>query len=85
MLATEQLSVAVAIPTLTSAEHSPAVFGTVMFAGQAITGACTSLTVTVKLQLDWLLPASVAVQVTIVTPDGNVEPEAGLHENVGLG
>ena len=41
---------------------------TVIFAGQVITGACTSFTVTVKLQVDVLPAASLDVYVTVVTP-----------------
>jgi|ERR1043165_9808235 len=36
-------------------------------------------TVTLKLQLAVLPEASVAVQVTVVVPTGNIEPEGGLH------
>jgi hypothetical protein len=50
-----------------------------MFEGQVIVGGWLSLTVTVNLQTVELLEVSVAVQVTVVTPFGNVEPEAGLH------
>ena len=40
-----------------------------------ITGACVSLTITVKLQGVAALPAaSVTVQVTVVTPFGKEEP-----------
>ena len=40
--------------------------------GQLINaGACLSMTVTVKVQLVWLPPASVTVQVTSVMPRGN--------------
>ena len=45
-------------------------------------GAVVSLTVTVKLALDVLLCVSVALQLTVVVPIGNVAPEAGLHEIV---
>lgn len=45
-------------------------------------GAWVSLTVTVKLHEAVLLLVSVAVQLTVVTPFGKVEPEAGLHETV---
>ena len=44
---------------------------------QVIVGRCVSLTVTVKLQLEWLFDASVAEQVTVVVPNWNCEPEAG--------
>jgi hypothetical protein len=39
-------------------------------------------TVTVKLQVAVLPDASVAVQVTVVVPTGNVEPEGGLQATV---
>jgi hypothetical protein len=38
---------------------------------------------TVKLQVALLLAASFAVQVTVVTPSGKVEPDGGLHTTVG--
>lgn len=46
-----------------------------------------SLTVTVNVHVVSGLfgLASVAVQVTVVVPTVKVEPEAGLHEAVGLG
>ena len=53
-----------------------------MFAGQVIDGGCVSFTVTVKLQLDWFPDASPTLQVTVVVPFGNVDPEAGLHTGV---
>jgi hypothetical protein len=56
-----------------------AVACTVIFAGTVTTGASVSTTVTVKLALDLLPDASVAVHVTVVVPNGNVEPEAGLQ------
>ena len=39
--------------------------------------------VTVKLHVAGFPAASVAVHVTVVTPDVNVEPEGGLHETWG--
>src|SRR5215471_18423047 len=48
-------------------------------------GGVVSPTVTVKLVLDWLLAASLAVQLTVVEPSGNVLPEAGEQFTVGLG
>ena len=36
--------------------------------------------VTVKLHVAWFPPVSVAVHVTVVTPDVNVEPEGGVQE-----
>ena len=52
---------------------------TVMFAGHAIAGNCVSCTVTVNAHAPVLPVASVAVQLTVVTPTGNVEPDAGTH------
>jgi hypothetical protein len=50
-----------------------------MFAGQLIEGAWVSLTVTVNVH-ELLLPApSLTLQLTVVTPFGNVEPDAGLQ------
>src|SRR5213075_1186003 len=48
-----------------------------------ITGAPLSSTVTVKLQLDELPAASVAVAVTVVVPTGKTEPDALLVTTVG--
>jgi len=45
----------------------------------AMIGAWLSTTVTVKLQLPWLLAASVAVQVTSVGPLGKANPLAGMQ------
>jgi hypothetical protein len=50
-----------------------------MFAGHVITGFWVSITVTVNEQLAGLPEASVAVQVTVVVPAGNDEPEGGTH------
>jgi hypothetical protein len=45
-------------------------------------GDSVSLTVTVKEQVDWFPIASLTVQVTVVVPFGNVEPEGGLQVGV---
>jgi hypothetical protein len=45
-------------------------------------GAVVSATVTVKVPLAVLLLVSVAVQVTGVTPMGNVAPEMGVQATV---
>jgi hypothetical protein len=45
----------------------------------------TSKVVTTKLQLAVLPAASVAVQVTVVIPAGNVDPEGGLHTALSPG
>jgi hypothetical protein len=41
-------------------------------------------TLTVKLQLAVLPPGSVAVQLTVVTPAGNADPEGGVQTTVVL-
>ena len=53
-----------------------------MSAGSVSTGALVSLTVTVKLAVALLPLASVAMQVTEVSPSGNSVPEAGVHTTV---
>jgi len=50
-----------------------------MFAGQMIVGGCVSFTVTVKVQLAVLPEASLAMQVTVVVPFGNDDPDGGLQ------
>ena len=40
------------------------------------------LTVTVKLQIDWLPTLSVAVQFTVVVPLGKADPEGGEETTV---
>ena len=45
----------------------------------------TSQTVTVKLQPAVAPPASVAVQVTVVTPSGKLEPDGGEQTTVAPG
>ena len=52
---------------------------TVMFAGHVITGTCVSCTVMVNEHVPMFPDASVAVQLTVVTPTGNVDPLAGAH------
>jgi hypothetical protein len=49
-----------------------------MLTGQVIAGACASTTFTVKVQLDVLPAASVAVAVTVVVPTAKKLPDAGL-------
>jgi hypothetical protein len=53
-------------------------------AGHETAGAVASRTVTVKVHVAALFAASVAVHVTVVVPDGKVEPEAGVHETDGV-
>ena len=50
------------------------VFPTLRFPGQVMLGACTSLTVTVKVHSLLRLAASVARQRTVVLPTAKVEP-----------
>jgi hypothetical protein len=55
-----------------------------MLAGHVITGSCVSLTVTVN-EHDAVFPApSVAVAVTVVTPFGKIDPDAGDDRIVGV-
>jgi len=56
----------------------------VTFAGHVIEGGWVSLTVTVNEQVAVLPTPSVAVAVTVVTPFGNVEPDAGVDTTVGV-
>ena len=53
-----------------------------MFEGQLKTGTTVSFTVTVNEQLEEFAAASLIVQVTVLTPSGNVEPDGGLHAGV---
>ena len=76
-----QLSVAVAV-NVTATEHIPAGEFIVIGDGQVTTGGSSSLTVTVNEQLPGLDDESVAVQLTVVMPFGNVEPEVGLQTGV---
>src|SRR5688572_15945071 len=48
-----------------------------------ITGGSSRLTVTVNVPVATFPSSSVAVHETGVVPNGNVEPEAGLHTTVG--
>ena len=50
-----------------------------ILAGHAIAGGWVSLTVTVNVQLAVKPAASVAVQVTVVTPFRKLEPDGGAH------
>ena len=56
-----------------------------MLAGQVIESAWSLVTVTVKLQFPVLVAASVAEQLTVVVPTGNMFPDGGLHVGVGVG
>jgi hypothetical protein len=65
-----QLSVAVAVPGLTVAEHWPGSLPVVMLAGQVMTGFSVSFTVTVCVHDELLPEPSVAVHVIVVVPCG---------------
>src|SRR2546428_84859 len=55
------------------------VASTVAFAGTVTTGPVVSLTVTVKVLVPTLAWLSVALHVTVVAPNGNVAPLAGVQ------
>ena len=74
-----QLSVAVAFAYVTTAEHWLAAVPCTTFAGQVITGACVSLTVTVNEQVAVSPAPSVTVQFTVVVPFGNEPPDGGVQ------
>jgi hypothetical protein len=61
---------------VTTFEHSDASSDVLMLEGQPeITGGVTSVTTTLNEQVDVLFAASVAVYVTVVVPNGKLEPE----------
>ena len=68
-----QLSVAVGVK-LTVAPHWPGLLPTDILAGQVIVGGCTSFTRTVNVHR----PPPEAVAVTVVSPTGKNDPEAGV-------
>lgn len=70
---------------VTFAAHAPLAALAVMLPGHVTTGACVSLTVTVKLHCPVFAAASVTVHVTVVTPFGKTEPDAGTHETLAPG
>src|SRR5262249_28654747 len=78
-----QLSVAVGVGKVTTTQllPGPVVF-VVIEAGQVIAGGWVSFTVTGEAQLDSLFNESLAVQMTVVVPFWNVEPDGGEHIGV---
>jgi len=57
-----------------------------MLAGQVMTGGVRSrMTVTVNVQVVRLVQSSVAVQVTVVVPGGNSEPDGGEQVTATFG
>ena len=76
-----QLSLGVGANVTTAEQRFGSVFLTIL-AGQVIVHG---ITLTVKVQLAVFAEASVAVQVTVVVPIGNVDPLAGTHIAVAPG
>jgi hypothetical protein len=56
-----------------------------MFAGQLICGFSVSLTITMKEQVAINPAASVTVQLTVVVPLGNADPDVGLQTTAPAG
>lgn len=77
-----QLSLAAGAGNVTTAVHRFGSVGRLKLAGHVSVGSCVSLTVIVKLHDAEFFDASLTVQVTVVTPFGNVEPDAGLQTGV---
>ena len=67
IVASPQLSVAVAMPVQSGVVQAAGPHSTVAFAGQVITGAIPSLVEIVWLHEAWLPQSSVAVQVRVIT------------------
>jgi hypothetical protein len=80
-----QLSAAVTVKVTFAAEHWPGSVERTMFAGQVIASGWASLTMTVKEHRFVLPVESVAMQFTVVTPFGNVEPDGGVQTVVTPG
>jgi hypothetical protein len=76
-----QLPAVVGSAYVTVALHWPGAFGTVTSSGQMIVHP-EPATVTVNSQVSVLDDESVTVQVTVLIPVGNAEPEGGSHANV---
>src|SRR6185295_2248068 len=66
-------------PVMLPRAPSACVAATVIAAGAVTTGAIVSTTATVNAAEPWLPCASVAVQLTVVGPNANVDPLAGVH------
>jgi hypothetical protein len=74
---TVSVAEAVKVSTLPAGELDESV----MSAGTVTTGAVVSTTATWNDAEPVFPAASWAVQVTVVVPSGNVDPDAGVHEN----
>ena len=71
-----QLSVDAGKVYINAPPQSPGSLSITIFAGQTATGASLSDTVTSKVQIFVLPEPSSAVTVTVVGPNGNVDPDA---------
>src|SRR3989454_175359 len=79
LVATDPSSVSVADAVKVNTAPVAPVASPVAFAGTVTTGPVVSFTVTVKVLVPMLAWLSVAVHVTVVAPDGNVAPLAGVQ------
>src|SRR2546422_4930205 len=79
VVATAPSSASVADAVKVKTAPAAPVASTVAFAGTVTTGPVVSFTVTVNDAALWLPCASVAPQVTVVAPNGNVAPLAGVQ------
>src|SRR5207249_7579096 len=82
-VAVPQLSVAVTAKVTLLTQVPPEVL-TLILAGQVMTGASLSLTVTVKLQVALLPWPSLALQFTVVGPRAKLLPLAGMQVTVAV-
>src|SRR5436305_6977947 len=80
VIAPSRLSVAVAVNVTACAE--PSGLETAMLAGTVTTGDVVSVTTHRKRAVD-VPKASVAVQFTAVEPNGNNDPDEGVHNTGG--
>src|SRR6266850_938041 len=78
-VATAPSSVSVADALNVKTAPAALVASTVAGAGTVTTGPVVSFTVTVNDAALWLPCVSVAVHVTVVAPNGNVDPLASAH------
>src|SRR2546426_7083135 len=79
LVATGPSSVSVAEVAKVNTAPAALVASTLAFAGTVTTGPVVSFTVTVKVLVPMLAWLSVAVHVTVVAPNGNVAPLAGVQ------
>src|SRR5881409_1788784 len=79
LVATAPSNVSVAEAAKVNTAPAALVASTVAFAGTVTTGPVVSVTVTVKVLVPTLAWLSVAVHVTVVAPNANVDPLAGVQ------